>query len=125
MPLVGLKHYLRSMKEMNLNMSPQGLARLSRTLMATDVPLDDVFIPLHVIPDCPIFDIPTEQQRQPNKMQQRTDLSDREREDYLYRLLFIKINDYAERLAKEPITLKQFLIIQLSEIHPYAAANVL
>jgi NACHT domain-containing protein len=199
----GFMHYLRSIKEMNQNISPKGLAQHSRTLLFTDVPLDEVFVNLHVMPDRPIYDIPAEQQRQLKKMQQRTDLSSQEREDYIQRLRFtwyfqsryeqaqaqheipidevlrkffprnpvaiilgtpgsgkttflrwvayhladtllssdpssltngsaptwipilIQTNDYADRLAKEPVTLRQFLIIQLSEIHPNALARVL
>lgn len=197
----GFSQYLHSMKNMNQNIGPEGLAQQSRTLVFSDVSLDDVFVPLHVIPDRPIFDIPAEQQRQLKQMQQRSDLSDREREDNIHRLRFtwhsqlrqekaaakqrisidevlrrfspgnqmaiilgtpgsgkttflrwvayhlasdliaagqssqglpparlpilIKINDYAQRLAKEPTALRQFLIIQLSEIHPYASAKVL
>ena len=199
----GFKQYLRSMKEMNQNISPKGLAQHSRTLVFTDVQLDDVFVHPQVISDRPIFDIPQEQQRQLQKIQQRTDPSDQEREDYIQRLRFawysqlrqenvqaqqqlpiaevlrrlyprnpvaiilgtpgsgkttflrwvayhlsynlissdtssstngsapkqvpilIRINDYAEWLDKEPVTLRQFLIIRLSEIHPNAPAKVL
>ena len=39
--------------------------------------------------------------------------------------ILIQTNDYADRLTKEPVTLRQFLIIQLSEVHPNASAKVL
>jgi hypothetical protein len=199
----GFIHYLRSVKEINQNISPKGLAQHSRTLLFTDVPLDDVFVHLQVIPDHPIFDLPYEQERQLRQIQRQTDLSDNKREDYMrllrftwysqlrqdgaqarqhipvvkvlerifagspvaiilgapgsgkttflrwvaYRLadnllssdpfalpsgassvripILIQTNDYAEWLAKEPGTLRQFLIIQLSETHPNASAKVL
>ena len=199
----GFIHYLRSVKEINQNISPKGLAQHSRTLLFTDVPLDDVFVHLQVIPDHPIFDLPYEQERQLRQIQRHTDLSDNKREDYMrllrftwysqlrqdgaqarqqipvvkvlervfagspvaiilgapgsgkttflrwvaYRLadnllssdpfalssgassvqipILIQTNDYADWLAKEPGTLRQFLIIQLSETHPNASAKVL
>ncbi len=199
----GFIHYLHSVKELSQNMSPKGLAQYSRTLLFPDVPLDDVFVHLHIIPDRPIFDLPFEQERQLGKIQQHTDLSDEDRENYVRRLglvwysqlrqdhvqahlqisieevlqsffpgnpvaiilgspgsgkttflrwvayhladdllssdlsflangsspnripIVIQTNDYAEWLAKEPGTLRQFLIIQLSETHPNALAKVL
>lgn len=39
--------------------------------------------------------------------------------------ILIQTNDFADWLAKEPGTLRQFLIIQLSETHPNALAKVL
>ena len=199
----GFIHYLRSVKELSQSMSPKGLVQHSRTLLFTDVPLEDVFVKLHVIPDRPIFDLPFEQERQLGIIQQHTDLSDEDRENYIRRLglvwysqlrqdhvqahnqitietvlqslfpgnpvaivlgspgsgkttflrwvtyhladallssdpsvlangsslfripIFIQTNDYAEWLTKEPGTLRQFLIIQLSETHPHALAKVL
>jgi hypothetical protein len=200
----GFIHYLRSIKEMNRNISPKGFAQLSRTLLFTDVPLDDVFVHLHIIPDRPLFDIPYEQERQLRKIQHHPDLSIYERKDYMQRLgsiwysqfrqddaqvrqpipidqvlqrffsgnpvaillgtpgsgkttflrwvsyhladtllssgpsapakgsaspiripILIQTNDYAEWLAKEPGTLRQYLIIQMSETHPHALARVL
>jgi hypothetical protein len=199
----GFIHYLRSVKQLSQNISPKGLAQYSRTLLFTDVPIEDVFVPLHAITDRPIFDLPFEQERQLGKIQQHTDLSNEELENYLQRLgliwhsqlrqdhvdarhhisiervlqsfspenpvavvlgspgsgkttflrwvayhladdllssgpsalanasspfripIFIQTTDYAEWLAKEPGTLRQFLIIQLSETHPNALAKVL
>ena len=62
---------------------------LNCTLMFTEVPLDDVFVPLRVIPDRPIFDIPFVQERQLKHVWQCTDLSEPEGEDYIRRLRFI------------------------------------
>jgi predicted NACHT family NTPase len=42
-----------------------------------------------------------------------------------YSRTLLPINDYADWLTKEPGTLRQFLIMQLSETHPNALANVL
>jgi hypothetical protein len=199
----GFIHYLRSVKELSQNMSPKGLAQHSRTLLFTDVPLEEVFVHLSAFPDRPIFDIPFEQERQLEKIHRHTDLSDKDRENYVRRLgltwysqlrqdhvqthhqisiekvlqsffpgnpvaivlglpgsgkttclrwvayhladdllstdlsvlangsspiripIFIQTNDYAEWLAKEPGTLRQFLIIRLSETHPNALTKVL
>src|SRR5260370_4176758 len=44
----GFLHYLRSIKELNQNISPKGLAQHSRTLLFTHVPLDYLFVHLHV-----------------------------------------------------------------------------
>jgi hypothetical protein len=196
-------HYLRSIKGLNQNISPKGLAQQSRTLLFVDVPLDEVFVHLHVIPDQPLFDIPYEQERQLRKIQQHPDLSNFEWRDYIRRLssiwyshfrqddaqvrqqipidqvlqrffpgnpvamllgtpgsgkttflrwvayhladtllssdpsalangstairipILVQTNDYAEWLTKEPGTLRQYLIIQLSETHPNALARVL
>jgi hypothetical protein len=199
----GFLHYLYSIKETNQHISPKGFAQHSRTLVFTDVTLDNVFVHLHVIPDRPIFDIPFEQQKQFRMIQQHVGLSDDEREDYIQRLRFtwysqlrqgrahalqhisidevlggfsrenpvaivlgapgsgkttflrwvayhladdlissgrpssangsapayipilIQTNDFAERFDRESLTLRQFLIVQLSEIHPNASAKVL
>jgi len=81
----GFIHYLRSVKKLSQNMSPKALAQYSSTLLFPDVPLDDVFVHLHIIPDRPIFDLPFEQERQLGKIQQHTDLSDEDRENYVRR----------------------------------------
>jgi hypothetical protein len=199
----GFRHYLHSVKELSQNISPNGLAQYSRTLLFSDVPLEEVFVHLQLIPDRPIFDIPFEQERQRVKLQEHTDLSEADRENYFRRLrvtwysqlrqdyvqeqhqisiekvlesfspenpvaiilgspgsgkttflrwvayhladtllssdlsslahesppsripILIQTNDYAEWLAKDSGTLRQYLIIQLSETHPNAYAKVL
>jgi hypothetical protein len=199
----GFMHYLRSIKEMNRNISPKGFAQHSRTLLFIDIPLDDVFVHLRVIRDRPLFDIPYEQGRQLGKIQQHPELGDAVREGYIQRLrsiwysqfrqdgaqlrqqipinevlrsflpgnpvaillgtpgsgkttflrwvayhladtllssessalangtssiripILIQTNDYAEWLTKEPGTLRQYLIIQMSESHPNALVRVL
>ena len=197
--------YLRAIEEMCENIRPGGIAQLSRALIFADVPLNETFVALQVVPDKPIYDAPGEQQRQLEALRQRTDLSIEERDAYLQRLriiwqsqlsrdvqvdqaqqpllldevlsrltttnpiavligtpgsgkstflrwlalhmarasltpgayslpkglgreqvpILIQMKEYAERLDKDYLSLKQFLILQWSGIHPNLAMKLL
>ena len=112
----GFKQYLQFMKDMNQNISPKGLAQPWHRLIVTDVPLDAVFVPLHVIPDQPIYDIPDEQQKQLEQMQHRTDLSSQVREGYAQRLRFI----WCSQLRQEKAQMVQQISVEevLGRLYP-------
>src|SRR5258708_7101606 len=55
-----LHKYLRDIADKNQDLKPTGFAQQS-ALISVSVPLDDIFIHLHAIPDRPRFDMPTEQ----------------------------------------------------------------
>jgi hypothetical protein len=98
----GFKHYLLALKEANQNISPTGFALPWRRLFLPDVPLDDTFVNLFAIPDRPIYDMPGEQLRQLQKMQLRTDLSSREREDDIQRLHFTWYSQWRQEEVHAP-----------------------
>jgi hypothetical protein len=107
----GFMRYLRSMKELNQNISSKGLAQHSRTLVFTDVPLDDVFVHLQIIPNRPIFDIPFEQERQLGKIRQHPDLSYDELEGYNQRLCSIWYPQFMQDSAqvRQQISINEML----------------
>ncbi len=197
--------YLRSIEELYQNIRPGRFAQLSRAMVFAEVPLNEIFVPLQVVSDEPIYDAPAEQYRQFEAIRQRDDLSIEERDAYLQRLhiiwqsqlsrdedveqaqqpllldelvsrlssndpvaillgtpgsgkstflrwlalhmarasltpgayqlpsrlgpeqvpILIQLREYAERLDKDYLPLKQFLILQWSRIHPNLAMKLL
>ncbi len=105
--------YLRSIEEMCENISPRGFAQLSRAMVFADVPLNETFVHLQVVPDEPIYDAPAEQQRQLEAMRRRTDLSIEEREAYVQRLYIIWQSqlrgDVDEEGSRQPLFLEEIL----------------
>jgi energy-coupling factor transporter ATP-binding protein EcfA2 len=83
---LALAHYLRSIREANQSITPQGFALRAPTapaLVFADAPLEATFVPLHAISDRPIFDAPFEQLRLLGALRERTDLSDEARAAYI------------------------------------------
>jgi hypothetical protein len=105
--------YLRSIEEMCETISPRGFAQLWRTLILADVPLNEPFVPLHVVSDEPIYDAPGEQQKQLEAMRKRTDLSIEERDAYLQGLRFIWQSQLRwnvdEEQAQQPLLFEEIL----------------
>lgn len=83
---LALTHYLRSIREANRSLTPQGFSLHvphAPALIFADVPLEAVFVPLHAFSDRPLFDAPYEQLRLLGALRQRTDLSEETRTAYL------------------------------------------
>src|SRR5260370_42031337 len=79
---LALTHYLRSIREENQSLTPQGFALHSAhapALIFADVPLESAFVPLQAISDRPIFDAPYEQLQLLGALRERTDLSEETR----------------------------------------------
>lgn len=117
----GFKHYLHFMKEMNRSISPEGLFGHSRALILANVPLDEIFVHLSLVPCRPLYDAPYEQQRQFARVEKRTDLSSSEHENILQRLRFAWYSPATPKMEKAPqaITTETFLP-QLTSKHPVA-----
>ncbi|MGH9822729.1 MAG: hypothetical protein ACREDR_05695, partial [Blastocatellia bacterium] len=75
-----LRQYLHRVVTANKGLSPQGIAHQSEALLSVNVPLDEIYVTLHAVPDRPFFDVPTEQQRLLEELRHRTDLDPAERE---------------------------------------------
>jgi hypothetical protein len=84
-----VQRYLHEVIKANQRLNPSGFAQLSQALISVSVPLNDIFIHLHAIPDRPIYDIPGEQQKLLEELRQRTDLKVEEREELIQRLRVI------------------------------------
>ncbi len=83
---LALTHYLRSIREENQSLTPQGFALHSAhapALIFADVPLESAFVPFQAISDRPIFDAPYEQLRLLGALRERADLSEETRTAYI------------------------------------------
>src|SRR5712692_3140251 len=83
---LALTHYLRSIREANQSLTPQGFALHAPgtpALIFADVPLEATFVPLFAISDRPLFDAPYEQLRLLGALRERTDLSEEMRAAYI------------------------------------------
>lgn len=86
---LALTHYLRSIREANQSLTPQGFAMHTphaAALIFADVPLEATFVHLQAISDRPIFDAPYEQLRLLGTLRERTDLSEETRNVYIQEL---------------------------------------
>ena len=84
-----IKRYLHLVIEANQGLSPNGFAQQSQALISVNVPLDDIFIHLNAVPDRPVYDVPSEQQKLLEELRQRKDLSIEEREELIQRIRVI------------------------------------
>jgi len=83
---LALTHYLHSIREANLSLTPQGFALHTPpapALIFADVPLEANFVPPQAISDRPIFDAPYEQLRLLGAIRERTDVSEEMRTAYI------------------------------------------
>src|SRR6266487_4180448 len=79
------QRYLDAVIEANKGLNPRGFSQ-SQALISVNVPLNDIFIHLYAIPDRPVYDVPSEQQKLLEELRQRADLSLAEREELIQRL---------------------------------------
>ncbi len=101
-----LKRYLRSVIEANQGLSPKGFAQQSQALISVNVPLDTVFIHLRTVPDRPVYDVPGEQQKLLEKLEElrhRSDLNAEELEENIQRLRVI----WSSQIGQEALMLRQ------------------
>src|SRR5260370_29805060 len=84
-----IRGYLSEVIKANQSLNPSGFAQQSQALISVNVPLNDIFIHLHAVPDRPIYDVPGEQQKLLEELRERTDLKVEEREEFIQRLRLI------------------------------------
>ncbi len=105
--------YLHIVEETNTYIRPRGFAQISQEVVFADVPQDETFVVMQVVADEPVYDAPGEQKRQLEAMQQRTDLSNEEREAYLQQLRIIWRSqlkwDVDEEKVQQPLLLTEVL----------------
>ncbi len=115
--------YLRSLAQVNKDIRPRGLAQFTRALLFADVPLDDIFTPLRIVPDAPVYDAPDEQLRQLAAIRQRTDLSAEERDAYIQQLRIVWYSqirqDVDEKKAQQFLQFEDMLQ-RLTGVNPVA-----
>jgi len=122
---LALTHYLRSIREENQSLTPQGFALHSAyapALIFADVPLESAFVPLQAISDRPIFDAPYEQLQLLGALRERTDLSEETRTAYIQAL---HATWHSQLGAQSNQRTRQFLPVsealqQLAPQHPVA-----
>src|SRR5258708_8212896 len=122
---LALTHYLRSIREENQSLTPQGFALHSAhapALIFADVPLESAFVSLQAISDRPVFDAPYEQLRLLGALRERTDLSEETRTAYIQAL---HATWHSQLGAQSNQRTRQFLPVsevlqQLAPQHPVA-----
>lgn len=81
-----LMRYLRFIEESNSNVDFGKIAAHPQTFVSANVPLDDIFVHLQVVPDRPVYDTSQDQQKLIDAIRQCTALNIDEREAYIQRL---------------------------------------
>ncbi|HYT40833.1 MAG TPA: NACHT domain-containing protein, partial [Methylomirabilota bacterium] len=108
-----LQKYLRLVFEANQSLNPKGFAQQSQALISVNVPLDNIFINLHSVPDRPVYDVPSEQQKLLEELRRHSDLTPEELEERIQKLRVVWHSQLGQELSEtrqmQNVSIKQVL----------------